>query len=81
MQQKKSCRNKKVPPVMRGFFILQYKYIGNISDTMVGAAGFEPATSCSQGRRANQAALRPDPFLGIEALTYHLRLFSVKEKG
>ena len=33
---------------------------------MVGAAGFEPATSCSQGRRANQAALRPDPFLGIE---------------
>jgi hypothetical protein len=27
---------------------------------MVGAAGFEPATSCSQGRRANQAALRPD---------------------
>ena len=28
---------------------------------MVGAAGFEPATSCSQGRRANQAAPRPDP--------------------
>lgn len=27
---------------------------------MVGAAGFEPATSCSQGRRANQAALRPE---------------------
>ena len=27
---------------------------------LVGAAGFEPATSCSQGRRANQAALRPD---------------------
>ena len=27
---------------------------------MVGAAGFEPAASCSQGRRANQAALRPD---------------------
>ena len=25
----------------------------------VGAAGFEPATSCSQSRRANQAALRP----------------------
>lgn len=48
---------------------------------MVGAAGFEPATSCSQGRRANQAALRPDQFLGIEDLTYHLRLFSVKEKG
>ena len=27
---------------------------------MVGAAGFEPAASCSQGRRANQTALRPD---------------------
>ncbi len=29
-------------------------------DLMVGAVGFEPTTSCSQGRRANQAALRPD---------------------
>ena len=29
---------------------------------MVGATGFEPATSCSQGRRANRTALRPDPF-------------------
>lgn len=27
---------------------------------MVGAVGFEPTASCSQGRRANQAALRPD---------------------
>ena len=27
---------------------------------MVGAEGFELSTSCSQGRRANQAALRPD---------------------
>lgn len=27
---------------------------------MVGAVGFEPTTSCSQGRHANQAALRPD---------------------
>ncbi len=27
---------------------------------MVGAAGFEPATSCSQSRRANRAALRPE---------------------
>ncbi len=25
----------------------------------IGAAGFEPTTSCSQGRRASQAALRP----------------------
>ena len=28
--------------------------------SVVGAVGFEPTTSCSQGRRANQAALRPD---------------------
>jgi hypothetical protein len=26
---------------------------------LVGAGGFEPPTSCSQSRRANQAALRP----------------------
>ena len=26
---------------------------------MVGVAGFEPAASCSQGTRANQAALHP----------------------
>lgn len=27
---------------------------------VVGAAGFEPATFCSQSRRANRAALRPE---------------------
>ena len=27
---------------------------------LVGAVRFELTTSCSQGRRANQAALRPD---------------------
>src|SRR5688572_29663993 len=26
----------------------------------IGARGFEPPTSCAQGRRANQTALRPD---------------------
>ncbi|MDQ1240550.1 MAG: hypothetical protein QG577_2736 [Thermodesulfobacteriota bacterium] len=26
---------------------------------VVGVAGFEPAASCSQGTRANQAALHP----------------------
>ncbi len=26
----------------------------------IGAAGFEPATSCSRSRRANRAALRPE---------------------
>lgn len=29
--------------------------------SVVGAAGFEPTTSCSQGRHADQAALRPEP--------------------
>ena len=32
----------------------------------VGATGFEPATSCSQGRRANQAALRPVSPSGLD---------------
>ena len=32
----------------------------NYLKLLVGARGFEPPTSCSQGRRANQAALRPD---------------------
>ena len=27
---------------------------------MVGATGFEPATSCSQSKRSSQAELRPD---------------------
>ncbi len=30
---------------------------------LVGASRFERPTSCSQGRRANQAALRPDLWL------------------
>ena len=37
---------------------------------MVGTAGFEPATSCAQGRRADQAALCParkDPGMSVEA--------------
>ena len=29
-------------------------------EILVGTAGFEPATSCAQGRRANQTALCPD---------------------
>ena len=29
---------------------------------MVGATGFEPATSCSQGRHSSQAEPRPDTF-------------------
>ena len=34
---------------------------------VVGARGFEPPTSCSQGRRANQAALRPAQTLHYRA--------------
>jgi hypothetical protein len=33
---------------------------------LVGARGFEPPASCSQGRRANQTALRPDPLLRLQ---------------
>ena len=29
-------------------------------NNMVGVKGFEPSTSCSQSRRATQAALHPD---------------------
>ena len=32
----------------------------DLNEIMVGASRFERPTSCSQGRRANQAALRPD---------------------
>lgn len=31
-----------------------------IYSPVVGAPGFEPGTSCSQSKRANRAALRPD---------------------
>ena len=34
--------------------------------SFVGAAGFEPATPCSQNRCANRTALRPDIHLAIE---------------
>ena len=38
-----------------------FKQLPEIPDQkMVGASRFERPTSCSQGRRANQAALRPD---------------------
>ncbi len=38
----------------------QHLTVWLLNYNLVGAAGFEPATSCSQGRRANQAALRPE---------------------
>ncbi len=49
-------RHQEPPPKQKGFTrkIVQTLYI------VVGAVGFEPTASCSQGRRANQAALRPD---------------------
>ena len=41
--------------------IKQFKQSLEITgEVMVGASRFERPTSCSQGRRANQAALRPD---------------------
>ncbi len=37
---------------------------------VVGAAGFEPAASCSQGRRDNRATLRPDNVLAVISYCY-----------
>jgi hypothetical protein len=34
---------------------------GSSNQFMVGLAGFEPAASCTQSRRASQAALQPVP--------------------
>ncbi len=50
------------PPALPQSVGRQTKWIVRIerSEEMVGASRFERPTSCSQGRRANQAALRPD---------------------
>ncbi len=37
---------------------------------MVGATGFEPATSCSQGRHSSQAEPRPDIVKFAEYVDY-----------
>ena len=42
---------------MKKLLMVLVKIAGKV---MVGASRFERPTSCSQGRRANQAALRPD---------------------
>ena len=40
--------------------VIYYLYLSEIiQKRMVGATGFEPATSCAQGKRANHAAPRP----------------------
>jgi hypothetical protein len=39
----------------------------NTRISLVGVAGFEPAASCSQGTRANQAALHPATSLYMTA--------------
>ena len=50
-----------------------YRYghvVMGIRVIMVGARGFEPPTSCSQGRRASQTALRPVlPLINGESAT------------
>ena len=38
---------------------------------MVGATGFEPATSCSQGRHSSQAEPRPDFIIFFKILLKH----------
>ena len=35
---------------------------------LVGVAGFEPATSCSQSRRDNRATLHPEVYYNKEGL-------------
>ena len=47
---------------------------------MVGARGFEPPTSCSQGRRANQTAPRPDSATQMKRNELALCTSSVKKK-
>ena len=37
-----------------------YRHLNFFETLFVGAAGFEPATSCSQSRRDNRATLRPE---------------------
>ena len=37
--------------------------------SLVGARGFEPPTPCSQGRCADQSALRPDPNLSLASIS------------
>lgn len=61
-----SVKNKKSPYgrlSMRAFFV------------MVGAGRFERPTSCSQGRHANQTALRPDwtIFIAGKKIIYTIR--------
>ncbi len=44
---------------------------------LIGARGFEPPTSCAQGRRANQAALRPDKGRFQNAIKLQEKAFDV----
>lgn len=55
---------------MEPFWLVLYFLIYMV--VMVGATGFEPATSCSQGKRANQTAPRPERYY----ITYLLLLFN-----
>ena len=55
---------------------------------MVGVSGFEPPASCSQSRRANQAALHPDiknshyqkAILCAECILPYILKFSINEE-
>jgi hypothetical protein len=47
---------------------------------MVGARGFEPPTSCSQGRRANQTALRPESMDTRGLYHYHHVILPSRKK-
>ena len=50
---------------------------------MVGAAGFEPATSCSQSRRAARlryAPTSPELLIFVQLMVWFASIFSAAEK-
>ena len=46
----------------------------NVWLLLVGVAGFEPATSCSQSRRDNRATLHPEGYLYIQEIAERMGL-------
>jgi hypothetical protein len=59
--------------ISRGFS----QSLKNIVKKMVGESRFELPTSCAQGRRANQAALLPEP---LYRHSYHKNSSKTTEK-
>ena len=62
--------------LVSGDIILRQWVGGNVPGKMVGATGFEPATSCSQSKRSTRLSYAPTA--GFPSQTYFARL---KVKG